>query len=179
MKLIFGVFILFCLNSCIPKEEAKSNKGKNADLITFFKGEMSRLNAVAPTLKKSVYKNGVLEKKILDSVNFEKELEMFLEVDLNKSAWKNSFELKEGVLSDTTLKTYTCKDKKVRIRKVKVYYSKGKIVMVTAFLTSKNNIYNSFVKLKYELNKGYEVVSGQKVRWMDGNYFVVNGNFYN
>ena len=81
MKYIFRIFfalILLFQVSCAQKTEEK----KSSLLESFWKSEIARLQKEKPKVMKITMVNGKIDTLISDSINWEKELEMFVKNDL-------------------------------------------------------------------------------------------------
>ena len=83
-KILAFTFLVLSLAACQQKEI--SNKQiEYVDLQGFFIAEANRLNAQKPTITKSVCINEKKESKLLNkSIDWEKELSVFKEADINK-----------------------------------------------------------------------------------------------
>ena len=83
------------------------------DLKSYFENEKTRLAAIS-NFKKTTVVDGKEETKQLETINFDNELRIFAEADINRPAWFDKY-LIDSILQDGNLTRidYTAKDVKM------------------------------------------------------------------
>jgi len=161
-NLIFGLFIV--LNSCQSSTENSSNNGSYVSLIKFFEEEKIILTKKNNLIEKSIVKDGNKETKKMSNINWEKELEIFKDCDINKPAWRNLYHQEKEVLDKKQLIRYTSLDDKLTIKNIVIEYdSTNKISEIQINKSTKNNLYSSNEELIYNRKNGYSIKRDQKV----------------
>src|SRR5580700_9983482 len=98
---ILGFALLACLPACKPRIK---NNGA-FDLSGYFKKEAARLKKLNRPVIKTVFHNGVTETKTVHISNWEQELGLFIDADINKPTWRNNYNVND---EDSVLR-YTAK----------------------------------------------------------------------
>ena len=88
-----GGFLLLIANlySCRPDNRQSGAKLVYFDLKEFFRADSARLTRLNPAVNKTVTHNGVTETKVVHIGNWNQELNLFIQSDINRPAWKNSY----------------------------------------------------------------------------------------
>jgi hypothetical protein len=94
--------------------------------------------------------------------NWEKELEIFSECDINKPAWVNSYKVDSIVMANYTVVNYHTSES-LPVKKIQVLKSIDGIRSIYIERSSGNPVYHSFQKLLYTKDKGYNISGEQKV----------------
>ncbi len=152
----------------------KNTSNSYADVKGFFSSEAKRLQKLNPEVKKIVSRNDSLESKIIKNIDWQAELGLFSESDINKPAWKTSYT--ESNQARTTV--YTALDDDLRTRKIILLKSPGgKIVKVQIFNFTENILYKSSERLLYIPDSVYEITKQQKVWLIGQNRYLIKGLF--
>jgi hypothetical protein len=149
------------------------------DLKTFFENEIERLNKLNPSVQKIALNDNKRENKIFTKVDWEKELNIFIESDINKSAWKNSYSTASASDSSSETLTYKALEGSLSIRYISVKKDQHtqKVKEIEIRKVTINNLYRSTQVLKYFPDSTYYIIGKQKVRLMDENMYGVIGSF--
>jgi hypothetical protein len=165
---VLGFALLACLPACKP--QVKNNGA--FDLSGYFKTEAARLQKANRAVVKTVYHNGVTETKTVHIGNWEQELGLFIDADINKPTWKSNYD----VLDEDSVVRYTAKDSSVKVREILITRNKQKIRWLLIFTkTPKNNLYTTIQKLVYYPDSLYYISTRQDVRFIGRNYYRVQG----
>lgn len=174
------VLLLGFLGGCSSNPETTTNSGietvthRYFSLNDYFLEEAKRLNSENPDVHKTVLIDTTREEKLLKIENWETELQNFIESDINKDAWVNSY----SIDSTGTLIIYTALEPQLKTRKISLNKNEeGEITEIEIVNTIENNLYNSEQILKYVPNDYYSIDLNQKVRIMGQNTFHVLGKF--
>ena len=145
------------------------------DISGFFKKEAARLNDAGTGIIKSVETNDSNEVQTFDSINWMYELRPFIECDINKPAWSNSY--KTDTISDHDVLSviYTATED-IPFKKVQIRVKAGVIHSVEIWKQRKNIYYNISEHYTYS-PAGYTISGGQKVRFLDKTEFIISATF--
>jgi hypothetical protein len=168
------VFLALSIAACQQKEISKKQL-EYVDLQGFFSAEASRLNARKPTFTKTVGINGKNESKVLSkSIDWDKELSVFKEADINKPAFKGTYKITK--LANKTI--YTSNSKNTPVKRIEVEWSDTrKHKGIRIFQLTKNMIYQSTDTLSYYPNSVYSIHKKQEVRVLGTTFYTIDGKF--
>lgn len=170
-----SIIILVALTLLIAcKEEKTSSINKYFDLKTTISNQINILNTKKPSFNKTVWSNNIPESKLIKIEDWSKELELFLQTDLNKPAYLNSYDITQ---SDSTI-VYTLKAKEnLPAKSVKIYLQKGAFTALEATITNENYLYETDKHIKMTLANGvvdYYLIEGtQKLVFGDKKAFKI------
>lgn len=141
-------------------------------LSEYFNAEAVRLQQLAPTIEKTVSKNGETERHVLQITDWKRELDLFIESDINKPAWRNSYRADSSASAvmikriDPDLRT-----ERIVIKK-KPDGSVGHIIIINQL---KNALYEMEERLEYFPDSLYRIDKRQWIRFIGENHFHVSG----
>ena len=83
------LFIAALISGSCAEKEAEKEKPQSPffDLKAYFQTEIERLQAEQPRVRKTVMIGGQQEEKKLTRLNYEEELKVFLDSDINRTSW--------------------------------------------------------------------------------------------
>ncbi|MFM6953806.1 MAG: hypothetical protein ACKOWL_02355 [Sphingobacteriaceae bacterium] len=167
-------FFIFTFTACQQKESSPKQT-EYIDLQGFFSVEAKRLNKIKPKLLKTVGVNENREQQLLSkSVDWEKELSVFKEADINKPAFKGMYQISR--LPGKTL--YTALSKKALVQRVEIDWGlTKKPIGIRIFQVTKNIIYQSTDTLSYYPDSVYSIHKKQVVRVLGTTFYTINGKF--
>jgi hypothetical protein len=172
MFLRFIIVLCFILSGCVGKEEKSAHR--YMDISGFFRQEAAWLKAHDARINKTVSRNGNQETRNNVSPDWETELSLFIESDINKPAWNRSYK----ITSDSTGLIYSAMDDKLRTRLITVRKdSSGKVSYVSILNSVENNLYTSSEELLYRPNFGYNILKRQQVILLGDNEYSIGGVF--
>lgn len=134
------------------------------DVEGFIRDQIELLNEEKPLVKKNMVVSEERESRTTRQVDWNKELELFLQSDINKPAYRKSYAI---VQSDSLTFEYTLnteEDLPVRYLRVVLNDSTGKPDLLEARLLSENKLYESRKNLRLScgMRKGeWRIVSYQ------------------
>lgn len=171
MKYTLILFLLI-LSACNqPKEKELKTY---FDLKGYFDSEAQRLTKSKPLIKKTVARNDATETRALKDINWETELSLFAESDINKPAWKDSYKMSKH--GNKTI--YLATDKDLKTREINVTRDpQGKIKKVLIRNQTDNMLYSSAEQLVYIPDSVYEISKQQHVAIIGNNRYFINGIF--
>ena len=171
--LVLLTVILLGLISCINKKK-EVKQYHYFDLEGFFNKEAERLKKTNNVVLKSVSHNKNREDKKVEIDNWETELELFKNSDINKPAWKSSYKQ----IKKTKLLIYSATDSSLKTREIKIRFSPtGKISGINIYNRIKTALYSSTEHLSYRPDSCYTVIKYQKVSILGENRYQVSVKF--
>ena len=167
-------FLVLSLAACQQKE-IRNKQLEYVDLQGFFSAEASRLNAQKPKVLKTVGINQKSEQKLLKkTIDWEKELSVFKEADINKPAFKGMYQISK--LPNKTL--YTSLNKKNLVQRIEVDWNLAKKPSgIRIFQLTKNMIYCATDTLSYYPDSIYSIHKKQEVRVLGTTVYTIEGKF--
>jgi hypothetical protein len=173
-RLSFLLLITFLLDACNSGTQQKPVRSlQYFDLKGYIAKESKRLAALNPTVDKFVEVNKSGEHKKLKITDWQKELAIFSDADINKSAWQGLFKAHETA----ELKTYTSDNEKVPVKSLSIRYNKGKIYKLQLLISTANSLYTSNDTLSYYPDSLYEIKKTQHIKLLNEKNYHVSGSF--
>lgn len=176
-KLIIIVFppLFFLLSGCSETPaEVKPDNRRYFDLKGFFDQEIQQLSRVTK-VKKIAVVDGVREERIIDSLNFEDELEIFSNADINRPAWSDKYRI-DSIFNDEKQLAqlrYTATDEDLRTQKILVDLEMDKVSKIFIENSSSSVVADTRQLLTYIPATGYIIESHQQVTFTDDNSFLI------
>lgn len=176
MKKVFGL-LTFCalLSACNP--EIKEGKTKKYfDLKSLIEIQIKTLNTQKPFVQKTILVSGKSESKSVKTIDWAKELELFIQMDLNKPAFIQSYQ----VDSSSTSVKYELKDtEKLPVKYLTISRAGENGISIEALVSNENYLYQTerHLKLSLKNNKiyNYQIEGFQKIVFGDKKKFKING----
>jgi hypothetical protein len=169
--LVSGILLISGLQSCKPDIKQTGAVMKYYDISGFFKADTSRLRKLNPEVNKTVTHNGVTENKTVHIDNWGHELNLFIQSDINRPAWKNSYK----VQNTDSLIIYQAKYPDLRTTRIVIKKDKDKVKWVLIYNHTKNLLYETREKLSYFPDSVYLIEKWQQVRLMGRNNYRIQG----
>jgi len=172
-KLLF-LLLIFFLSACHPgAQKERSGVLQYFDLKDYIAEESKRLKGLNPYIDKYVEVNKSSEHKKLKIADWQKELSVFTDADINKSAWQGLFQLKES----GDRKTYLSDNDKVPVKSLTIQYKNGKIYGLRILISTVNSLYTSNDTLSYFPDSLYEVKKTQHIKLLNEKKYHITGKF--
>jgi len=168
-----GGFLLLiaALYSCRPDNKQSGAKPAYFDLKEFFRGDSARLTKLNPAVVKTVTHNGVTETKTVHIGNWSQELNLFIQSDINRPAWKNSYVISN---SDSAI-VYRARTPELKTRRIIIKKAGDKVAWILIYNHTKNLLYETNEKLSYFPDSLYLIQKTQHVKLMGRNDYKVQG----
>jgi hypothetical protein len=135
------------------------------------KADTARLTKLNPKVNKTVTHNGVTENKMVQITNWGQELNLFIQSDINRPAWKNSY----TVLNTDSLIIYKAKTPDLRTTEIMIRKDNDKVKWIVIFNHTKNLLYETKEKLSYFPDSVYQIEKSQHVKLMGKNLYRIRG----
>jgi len=142
-------------------------------LEDFFLSETSRLAKLAPIVEKKVSRNGDSEEKRVQIDDWKNELALFIDSDINKPAWRNSYRI------DSTERSlsYISIDPELRTQKITIdKYESGSVRHIAITNRAGNMLYQTAEKLDYYPDSLYQISKQQQVRFIGDSQYSISGH---
>ncbi|WPU95942.1 hypothetical protein SNE25_10475 [Mucilaginibacter sabulilitoris] len=169
--LLGGILLLSGLPSCRPDIKQSGTVLKYFDINGYFKADTARLRKSDPAVNKTVTHNGITENKTVHITNWGHELNLFIQSDINRPAWKNSYRVQ--VIDSLII--YQAKHSELRTTRVVIRKDKDKVKWILIFNHTKNLLYETREKLSYFPDSVYLIEKWQQVRLMGRNNYRIEG----
>jgi len=170
-KRYIAVFAIALL-SCNQRKAAEANTSfLYFDIKGYFGKEVARLQKLNSTVQKTVSVNGVTENKTTAITDWQKELAIFVNADINKTSWRGSFKIAKENGADV----YTSDNKKIPVKKVVVEKRDLKVNKVEIIIDNKNILYQSQDTLTYYPDSLYQINKQQKIRLLKLKKYLIIG----
>src|SRR5690554_1983523 len=171
-KMIFlGLMLSF--SSCINTEAEAVQEEYFFSLKNYFESEAQRLTNQQSVIQKEVKRNATSEEKEIEIEDWKKEFGLFIESDINKISWRDSYQ--EIRHQDTLI--YQSKDPELRTQEIVIIKENEQIKEISIKNIVKNYLYNSVENLVYFPDSIYQVNKTQDVIVLGANKYEISGRF--
>ncbi|MBB6001507.1 hypothetical protein [Arcicella rosea] len=144
-----SITILVVLMLCVScKEESTTTVHKYFDLKTAITHQISVLDKTKPTFSKTVWSENVPETKEVKIEDWSKEFELFLQTDLNKPAYLNSYEVSK---SDSSIVYQLKKSENLPVKNIKILLKNNRLTALDATIANQNYLYETDKHVKMTL----------------------------
>ncbi|KLT65747.1 hypothetical protein [Pedobacter sp. BMA] len=158
--------------SCIKQEPNGANARLSYfDVKGYFNKEINRLQQTNPTVQKTVSVNGTAENRKLKIPDWQKELAVFTNADINKASWQGEFK----ITASNQLTIYSSANKKIPVKKILLTHQHNKLAKIVIIVESKNILFQSTDTLTYAPDRFYEIKKFQKIRFLKQKYYHITG----
>jgi len=152
------LIIPILLSACTPSEtdiDTKSNE--YIDISGFFKEEANRLNDLNASLEKSLNNGASNEIVLRTDVDWTEELNPFIDIDLNKPAYKNGYKIDTININSGYQIKYSSIDESLELKSVSIDFIKEQIQKIIVIHKKDNIYYLSKEELIYETGKSFHI----------------------
>ena len=143
------------------------------DLKSYFEGEANRLSSSNIMVDKSVSKNNDVEKKEIIIKDWTNELSSFINSDINKTAWKESY------VKDSTVNkiSYFAKYPDLKTRSIVLNIKDHKPSCIKIINHQKNYLIENIESLIYYPDSVYKIKKTQRFIFLDNQVYYIVGKF--
>ena len=173
LRSLYVLILLAGVASC--KRESGTTAGNKVffDIKGFFEADSARLTKENPLITKTVAHNKVPETRKVHILNWGTELGLFIQSDINRPAWRNSY----TVDTSADFLIYTAKDPSLKTREIIIKKVNDKIKWIVIGNHTKNVLYENFEKLSYFPDSLYLIQKKQRVRVLGTDTYQISGFF--
>ncbi|WP_338876048.1 hypothetical protein WBJ53_10445 [Spirosoma sp. SC4-14] len=189
MRFVYSVCLLFVLTTSSCTDSAQQNQPNvYYDVLSFVKRQIDELSAQKPLVAKTISINQKQSEQKTNEVNWSRELELFTQVDINKPALRNSYQITRP---DSLTYRYTLKKSEERLTVRSLFVQLDSATrqprLIEAVLQTSNPLYSSERHLLLESGlagnqqwrvKRYRLTGYQKLSYFDKNEFLVEGQLH-
>lgn len=157
---------------CRQSSTEPSGTNRYFNLKGFFESESSRMAKLQPSISKTVVKDGRKETRKLTIRNWMNELNLFIESDINKPAWRTGYK----ITNTTGSVIYTATDPALRTRKIQIKRDEeGLLRHIHIVNLTRNMLYESYEELSYIPDSAYLINKTQHIKMLGSNRYQVSG----
>ncbi len=165
-RICFGLAVWALMSGCLPDTGAPEGIPQSPfyDLQGFFEAEVERLQARQPKVEKTVSFDQSTETERLDSINYRRELKVFLDSDINRPAWWDRYTI-DSTWQDGALQSihYQAKADDLKIRSIRLTFERDSLLAVDLELNAESAATAFRQSLHYAPAEGYRIVTRQDV----------------
>ncbi len=167
--------VLLLLSACSKPDEP--GEKSLFSLSQFFSGEIAAMQKNGCGLTKTIRSGNTSASKKITSPAWEKELKPFMDAEIDKPAWKNSYSSDTSLKDSLVIITYTTSAKKAPVKRLRVTQCNGKTQHLHISTVESNSWFELKQELSYDLHKGYTISSEQSMLLSDKSAWVITGEF--
>jgi len=169
------LILLLCISglaACRPDVHESAGNKRYFDLKAFINADSSRLSKAHIAVTKTViHNNNGKQTKRLVIKNWGQELALFAASDINKPAWRDSYQItKQG---DSVI--YTALLPELFTRRISIQTINGTVKKVAIHNATQNLLYKTTEHLVYYPDSLYLIDKEQKVKLMGTNRYLISG----
>jgi hypothetical protein len=168
LLIIIGSFFLICCTGNGKDTEIAGVSKEYYDVAGLIKKQIKLLSKLQPKVEKKVITNGNTESATLDSVDWAKELDIFLQADINKPILKGKYAAVTKNLDNTTFTRYTPKEESDKgVKELIISYSTSDAPDSIKAVVSLDNYLYAFgkeLRIYFKPYKDELVISGYAIK---------------
>lgn len=169
---------LFFLMGCQDEtNKAELWQGPYFSFRNYFTQQSNMHRKRKTILKKRIIKDGLTEIRNLERPNWEQELSLFLESDLNKKAWTSMYRIDSLIQENGLIVNYTTLDSNLSVKFASILLSNDTIQEVKIESRFENFYYHSSIWLQYQTGTGYCIRGEQSLSFLKSHLFEITGSF--
>lgn len=149
----------------------ESGKVTYFDIAGYFKGQTAVLTKQNPSVNKTAIHNGVSQTKKVQIASWDGEFEQFINSDINKPAWRQSYVVTQG----NGLTIYKANNPGLKTQKIILKQANGKLMWIYIYKHNKNLLFESYEDLAYYPDSVYVIKKWQHVKLMGVNKYEIRG----
>ncbi|MBI1287293.1 MAG: hypothetical protein GC178_06905 [Flavobacteriales bacterium] len=176
---VIAIVLLMCSCSKDPVEQYYENERFYYDLPLFINKQIDNLKKKGQWVRKHVTKDGhshIIERGDID---WNEELDAFLESDINRPAWRGEFKTDTIILERAYVITYKTENDQIPVKNVVVTIDKDskQCLSVTVDRRTKNFLYSSDQSLYYTTGEGYMMKGKLSVNYLFDSEYSIESEF--
>jgi len=162
--------LLLSLVSCKPPD-VRQNKSSYFNLNAYFAVQSQKFAKANFSVLKTVSRNGEAETKKVKIANWQGELSVFSESDINKPAWRNSY--KTTVSGNFII--YKATEPDLKTREIILKKENDHLIYLMVFNVVTNSLFQTREKLTFYPDSLYLIQRKQHVRFLGTNDYLIQG----
>jgi len=168
---VAGIAFIALLPACKPDIKETGASLTYFDLKGYFKSSAARLTKHNKPVLKTAIHNGISQSKKVNIVNWDVELSLFSASDINKPAWKNSYQ----VQNTGNAIFYKTQDPDLETKEITINKDGDKVKWIIIINHAENLLYETKEKLTYVPDSMYRIEKWQHVRLLGTNTYDIKG----
>ncbi len=181
---VLPAILFFFITACQTREpESQKASAKAApnlffDLKGYMAQQVAALKVSKPRVNKQISINGKSETQISENINFEEELGVFINADINKPAWSDKYS-RDSSFSGGQLQyvRYLAKDEKMKTQMLQVTFSGGTVSKIELKNQTSAAIVSAEEEMIYTPGKGYSILHKEIPVLGEAKNFLVEATF--
>lgn len=168
-KYLLGFITLLALWSCTPNSTTESTSAERDiyffDIAGFFNAQIKQLNTDQLKANKTVKYNAKRDVLQNQSLDYEKELTVFVHSDINKLSWREKYQADTlRTAGEIQSITYKALDDQLKTQKIAITFANNQIERIAIQNHLKSIMASTWQELEYRPRKGYQVHGKQTMR---------------
>ena len=174
-KLVYVLSLMIGISAC-QSESAEMKVKKYYDLKGLLERQIEALKSEKPKVQKNILVNEITENQTVNSLDWSKELDFFIQADLNKPAFVSSYRVDSYSMG---VKYFLKETEKLPVKFLEINRMGEDGVEVRALVSNSNYLYDTERNLKLSLKQGqlidYQIDGFQKVVFGKKKMFKIMG----
>lgn len=173
-----GFLLMLILGACqVPEVEQVDPQDAFFDMKAYFAAEIKSLSQ-RRNITKTTQINGQEETHTFDTLDFSRELAVFVESDINRIAWLDQYEVDSTLTAQGALAgiTYQALKPELKTQKLQIQFEQNQPSYIQVNRLMENALMNAAMQMEYRPGKGYRIQSNQKLRISEEREMVVEVN---
>ena len=175
MKIKNILFAFFALFFCLNLQAQESESKKYFDLKSFVGEQVKLLEKAKPSVEKNTIHNSETESKTTNKIDWEKELRLFANADINEAILKDAYKITKS----TELIDYQALSQKLKVQNIHIEKENGEVKKLFILYKEENNLFEIEKKLTLNLIKNhvanYQIEITQKIIFKEQDHYQVSG----
>jgi len=171
--------LLACVNVSDQSADERLSAERFFNLSDYFEEEIARLNDNKQQVDKLIEINGESAQETLDSIDYEKELAVFVNSGINKTSWVDKYQA-DSTFNDAGLLTevvYTALDEDLKTQLLTVQFDNEEVQRIDITNRSGTTLAKMRQQLSYAPAQGYTIESQQDILLFDDRQMVIKADF--
>lgn len=172
-------FIFLCSCEKDPAEVYYENQRNYYDLPSFIQKQVDNLRSKGQWVRKHVTKDGHSHIIEIGDIDWNEELDAFMESDINRPAWRGEFKVDTIALERAYVITYKTENNQIPVKNVVVTLDKEteQCLQITVDRRTKNFLYSSDQSLYYTTGEGYMMKGKLSVNYLFDSEYSIESEF--
>lgn len=154
--------LLFVCQACQRSEDTKLAP-LYFDMPAYFQAEAKRLQTMSPAVEVRWEKDGEVELKTARQIDWEKAFAALGKLDLNRTAYRGSYELDSAKIGDREFIKYRAIDPAVKPQLLVLVKYQGSVQKLEVEVTDKNFLYETITQYSYVPDDTLSISGTQQV----------------
>lgn len=140
---IYFFVALLLLSACQAPNTSDNKEKKYFEVESLITQQIKWLEKIKPKVEKQVVVDGKLEQKTIEVQSWAKELEMFMQADLNKPALRDAYTKKDSLANNEKFTIYTAREARTAVRRLRIAWDGQQAKSLQAWIRNENYLYIS------------------------------------